>query len=478
MSSAWTRLYDLSPVWLQNALLTLYSARLHRERYGDRFEALRELLARMERASPAAVEAYQNERLREVVAHAYNTVPYYRRLFDERGLKPSDVASRDDLAKLPVLTRKDILRHFDDLRSRAFRVTDLRLGHTSGTTGSPLEVYYDAGVVQMTYALMDRQYRWAGAHLGRGGDRIAVLRGNVVVPVARSRPPFWRHNRFHNQLLLSSFHLSTENLPHYVRELERFRPKVVDGYPSTVYVLARHLLSAGRSFPVTAVITSSETLFDFQREAIERAFACRVYDYFAAAERVIFATECERHEGHHLSAEYGIVEVVGEGGEALGPDEPGLLVGTSLHNLGMPLLRYVTNDVSAVRSRRCSCGRTLPLMDDVSTKAEDILALADGRLISPSVLTHPFKPMHCVEQSQVIQEDYDHIVIKIQPNAAYRPADGEHLVREFKARLGENVRVDVELVDGFERTKAGKFKWVVSKVDRSIKVPVSAGAPD
>lgn len=476
MSARWARLYELSPVWAQNALLTFYSARLHRERYGDRFGTYRDLLARMERATPVAMAEYQDKRLQAVVAHAYETVPYYRRLFDERRLRPSDIARRADLVKLPLLTRKDIVRNFDDLRSRAFRVNDLRLGHTSGTTGSPLEVYYDPGVVQMTYALMDRQYRWAGARLDRGGDRIAVLRGNVVVPVARRRPPFWRHNRWHNQLLMSSFHLSPENLPRYVSELERFRPKVVDGYPSTVYVLARHLLANGRTFPVGAVITSSETLFDFQREAIECAFECRVFDYFATAERVIFSTECERHEGHHVSAEYGIVEVLGEGGETLGPDQPGMLAGTSLHNLGMPLLRYVTNDVSAIKSRPCSCGRTLPLMDDVSTKAEDILALADGRMISPSVLTHPFKPMHCVEQSQIVQEDYDHLVIKIQPNDAYTPADGEHLVREFKARLGDGVRVDVQLVDGFERTKAGKFKWVVSKVDKGIKVPALTGA--
>jgi phenylacetate-CoA ligase len=473
MSSSWTRFYEWSPVWAQNFLLTVYSARLHRERYGSRFEVYRALLARMERSSLQEIEEYQNERLRAVVTHAYETVPYYRRIFDERGLKPSDINSHADLVKLPLLRRKDILRHFDELRSRAFRPRELRLGHTSGTTGSPLEVYYDAGVIHMTYALMDRQYRWAGVRLERGGDPIAVMRGNVVVPVGQHKPPFWRTNRYHNQLLLSSFHLSPENLPHYVRELERFRPRVVDGYPSTVYVLARYLLSIRRTLPVKAVITSSETLFDFQREAIERAFECRVFDYFAAAERVIFSTECERHEGHHLSSEYGIAEIVDESGRPFDAGCSGLLVGTSLHNFGMPLLRYVMNDISAIKAQPCSCGRVLPLMDDVSTKAEDIIALADGRMISPSVLTHPFKPLHCVEQSQVIQEDYNRVVIKILPNESYKPVDGEYLVREFQARLGRDVQVDIQLVDSFERTRAGKFKWVISKVDKSIKVPSS-----
>jgi phenylacetate-CoA ligase len=319
--------------------------------------------------------------------------------------------------------------------------------------------------------MMDRQYRWAGARLWRFGDRIAVLRGNVVVPAGRRRPPFWRRNHYHNQLLLSSFHLSPQNLPGYVRELERFRPAVIDGYPSTVYLLARHLLAGGRTLPVRSVITASETLYDFQRAAIEEAFACRVFDYFAAAERVIFATECDRHEGHHLGMEYGVTEILDERHEPVAAGQTGVLVGTSLHNYGMPLLRYVTNDMSALKTRPCSCGRALPLMEDVSTKAEDILALRDGRMISPSVLTHPFKPLHSIEQSQIVQEEYDRITINIVPNERYRAADAEHLVREFQARLGRDVRVDVRVVAGLSRTRAGKFKWVISKVEKGIRVP-------
>lgn len=471
MNTFLKNLYDKSPAFLQNAVITGYSALLHCERYGKGFARAKALLEKSQWYTAAEHASHQDEQLRLIVRHAYETVPYYRRVFDNRRLKPEDIESQQDLAKLPVLTRKDIQSNFDDLRSRAFSRSQLKLGHTSGTTGSPLEVLYDTRVIHMTYALMDRQYQWAGARLWRFGDRIAVLRGNVVVPVTRRRPPFWRHNYFQNQLLLSSFHLSHENLPHYLRELEQFAPVVIDGYPSTMYLLARYLLSIDRTFPVKAVITGSETLFDFQRAAIEQAFDCRIFDYFAAAERVVFATECNRHEGHHVSAEYGITEILDDNHQALPPGQHGLLVGTSLHNYGMPLIRYVTSDISALKEGNCSCGRSLPLMEDVTTKAEDILALRDGRMISPSVLTHPFKPMHCVEQSQIIQEDYDRITIRIVPNAQFRPADSEHLIREFKARLGEEMQIRIETVQELPRTRSGKFKWVISKVDKGIKVP-------
>lgn len=476
MNKSFKDFYDKSPAFLQNIVLTGYGALLHRERYGQGFARFRDLLEKSQWYTPTELAAYQQEQLLRIVSHAYETVPYYRRIFDARRLKPTDIQSSSDLSKLPVLTRKDIQANFLELRSSAFTPKQLRLGHTSGTTGSPLEVYYDPQVIHMTYALMDRQYRWAGARLWRFGDRIAVLRGNVVVPVARARPPFWRHNYFHNQLLLSSFHLSQENFPHYLRELERFAPVVIDGYPSTLYLFARYLQSIGRTFPARAVISASETLYDFQRSAIEQAFACRVFDYFAAAERVIFATECDHHAGHHVSSEYGITEVLDDSHQPVAPGNPGLLVGTSLHNYGMPLLRYVTNDISALKAEGCACGRSLPLMEDVSTKAEDVLALKDGRMISPSVLTHPFKPMHGVEQSQIIQEDYDRITIKIVPNAQFRSDDAKHLIREFKARLGDDMHVQIDMVDVLARTKAGKFKWVISKVDKGIQAPVDVGS--
>lgn len=462
------KIYALAPVWGQNLLLSSFGRMLDRERYSGRFGEFQEMLQKTEWYSRHDVEAYQDEHLRAVVAHAYETVPYYRRTFDERKLTPADVRSRDDLQKLPLLTRQDIRRHFDDLKSTARPGRSMRSGHTSGTTGTPLTVGYDRDTVWMTYAVFDRHYRWAGARMGRDGDRIAVARGNVIVPLSQRNGPFWRHNRQHRQLLLSSFHMSQQNLPAYFDALADYGPDVMDGYPSTLYVLASHLKSRGRTFPVKAAVTSSETLYDFQRQLIEERFECRVFDYYALAERVVFSGECDRHEGHHVSSEYGIAEVVDGSGERVTDGVVGRLVGTSLHNLAMPLLRYVTNDMTALRAGACSCGRGLQLMDDVTTKAEDMLTLLDGRIISPSVLTHPFKPLDCIEGSQIVQTAKDRVVIRIVAGPGYTLAHTQHLLTEFRARLGEGVEIDVERVDRLETSANGKFKWVISRVPLGI----------
>lgn len=467
--NAWLkRIYDLAPAPLQDALVSAFSARLERQRYGGRFFEFKNFLAESQWWDAQKMGAWQDERLRAVVRHAYDHVPYYREIFTHHGVRPDAFRGREDLHRIPLLTRETIKSRAADLKSRHPDHRELFGGHTSGTTGSPLSVSYSADMVTMNYAVMDRQYDWAGARLARDGDRVAVVRGNVIVPLAQKRAPFWRHNRSLNQLLMSSFHLKPDNLPSYFSALREFKPTVIDGYPSSLYVLAKVLLNNGERLPLSAAITSSETLYDFQREAIERAFECRIFDYYAAAERVVFAVECDRHEGHHLCEEYGVTEFVGDDAAPLPAGQEGFMVGTSLHNTGMPLIRYRTTDRTGLKTRACSCGRPLPLMEDVTTKAEDLLRLRDGRLIPPSVLTHPFKPLDSIEASQLVQTDLDRLLIRLIPRPEYRTQDADHLIRELKARLGQEMRIDIELVEEMPRTARGKFKWVISEVDLGI----------
>jgi phenylacetate-CoA ligase len=134
----------------------------------------------------------------------------------------------------------------------------------------------------------------------------------------------------------------------------------------------------------------------------------------------------------------------------------------------MPLIRYQTTDRTALKTHACACGRPLPLMEDVTTKAEDLLRLRDGRLVPPSVLTHPFKPLDSIEASQLVQTDLDRLVVRLIPRPEYSDKDAHHLVRELKARLGEDMRIDIELVESLPRTARGKFKWVISEVDPGL----------
>ncbi len=338
---------------------------------------------------------------------------------------------------------------------------NLWLGHTSGTTGTPLEFYWDKSVVVMTNVVLWRHRHCAGFTVGAP---FLKLTGNVIVPLKQRTPPYWRFNRALNQLFLSAFHLYEDALPSYVEAIRRFRPRFMDAYPSTAYILARYIKSRNETIPLQGVFTSSETLHPIQREVIEQAFACKVFDYYGLAERSVFATECEMHNGHHINLDYGIIEFVHQNGPIGNPGKGGRIVTTGLHNWAMPLIRYETSDITALNPIPCSCGRSFPLMGDVTTKAEDIVVTPDGRHISPSILTHPFKPMHNIRESQIIQSEPNRILVKIVRRSEYTDDDSRQLLAGLQERLGTNVGVELEFVTEIPREPSGKFRWVISRV--------------
>ncbi len=458
-------LYEKAPPLLQTLALNMYALKVHKERYGNNFIKIYNELSSSQYLSTSQIEEYQNRQLITIIKHAYNTTRYYKELFDQHGIKPSDIRSKIDLNKIPVLTKEIIKANFEKLISNCYSTKELVHGHTSGTTGTPLDVLWDKNTCEYTNAVDWRQKNWAGIKFG---DKISVILGRTIIPIKNTKPPFWKINYLHNQLWLSAFHLSDDNLKFYFQKLKRYNPVAIEGYPSTIYLLARYLNDRGKTFRLKSVLTSSETLYTLQREAIEKAFECKIFDYYGMAERVLFATECEAHTSLHLNFEYGLTEIVDENGMSVNAGQSGFVVSTSLQNMGMPLIRYKTSDVSAIKKEKCICGRDMPLIEKITTKTEDIIIRPDGRLISPSVLTHPFKTMRNISKSQIIQDDTNHITIKIVKKSEYNTKDEQALLEAFQQRVGNDMILEFKYVNEIKCDKSGKFRWVISNVSKNI----------
>ena len=461
-------IYEHSPIFMQSILLGLEGQRLLRQRFGPAFDALLHAWEETQWLSREELRELQDAQLKLLISHAYDTVPYYRNIFHERRLTPDDIKTVSDLPKLPILTKDDLRRNFRLLVSTR-PGSRLAEGHSSGTTGSPITVLYDRRVITAHNVALWRHRRWTGFEFGHP---YASLLGRVVVPITQTRPPFWRYNRPWKQLFLSAFHLTEANLASYVQAMRDHRVEALQAYPSTAYILAQYLRQTGDYLPLKQVFTSSETLLPLQREIIEERFQCKVYDCYGLAERVMYAGECAHQDGLHLYAEYGISEIVDENDEVVTDGTYARMVATGLHNYGMPLIRYDIGDMTAFQTRRCPCGRGLPLLSPVTTKAEDIVVTSEGRFVSSSVLTHPFKPMHHVAKSQIIQDSPDELLIKVVPRRGYSTRDTAVLLTEMHKRVGEAMKIEVMLVDDIPPSSSGKFRWVVSKVPLKYKQKV------
>lgn len=453
--------YNRLPIVGQNLAISWMGAGLRRRRFGPGFREFSAFLEESERRDTEFLLDYQSKRLATVVRHAYETVPYYRETMDVLGIRPADVRSVQDLGKLPILSRADVLAEGDRLLSSAARSLGVRKVTTAGTTGAPLTVYWDHAVSIAANALTLRIRRWAGLV---PGVATAVLQGRAIVPLRQSRPPFWRYNRPWNQILLSALHMAPENMPHYLTALRRFGARALVSYPSAAYAFARFLSEMGEFAPLDGVILTGEPLFREERALIEERFATRAFDVYGQAERVVHSSECERHDGHHVFSEFGILELVDGEGEPVGPGERGRVVGTTLHNLAMPLLRYAFGDTAVLAEGTCACGRTLPLISSVASREEDLLVTPRGRVVPPMAIIKGFGIVPGLTRSQIVQREPDAVTVRLETPHEITP-EIEHDLRAYVAsRLGPEVTATFERLDEIPLSPRGKFRRVISTV--------------
>lgn len=455
--------YDHSPVFLQNLLTSVYGYQLHVLRYGGKYQQYLEQLEESQWWSGEQLRELQFELLQRLLFHAYDHVAFYRERFREAGFHPRDLKSIDDLQRLPILTREDILQNAERMVADNYPHSRLHQHFTSGTTGTPLRFYEDKDTVRRNYAFWMRFRRWFGF---REWLPRATFGGRVVVPRNQNRPPYWRHNYVENQLVCSSFHLSEETLPAYIERLERFSPFLIDGYVSTIFTLARYINRQGiTTIQPSAIQTTSETLFDFQRREIEKAFQCKVYNQYGQGEKVAFISECE-HGTLHVNDEYGVVEIIKDDHPAR-PGEAGEIIATSFNNWVMPLIRYQTGDMAVVGDvSSCPCGRGLSVVKSVEGRVIDVLRMPDGKIVPPTALTLLFDKASAmgIDRAQICQVAQDQIVVKLIPRNREMPPDTGVLENDLRMMMGDKVQIRFEMVTHIPNTAAGKFKFVVSEL--------------
>ncbi len=445
---------------MQNLVVSSYGMAGRFVRNGSEFRKILDELAESERYTAEQFQALQDEKLRHLIEHCYEYVPFYREAMLARGLAPVDISTTADLAKLPYVTKEDVRTRMNDFLSTALERGRLYPSTSSGTTGTPLELVRDQYSVSFEQASLWRHWRIAGVPLW---GRRATLRGHPVVPQRQTRPPYWRVNHAENQLIMSGFHLSDERARDFANAIRAFGAMALEAIPSPAYFLARAMLEQNIRLELRCVITGSEPLYPEHRPVIEEAFGCRVFDFYGQSERVCFGMECERHTGLHLAPEYGIVEYL----EPEWDHDEGLveIVGTGLNNYKMPLVRYRTEDYISTHPDPCPCGRAMPLLPPLDTRAGGILRTPDGRNIAYSLVNYAFMGTKNFRKSQIIQDDLDRIRVKIVPADEYTEQDGKHLVEKLSSYLGEDVKITLEIVDDIERTRSGKYHWIVSNLD-------------
>jgi phenylacetate-CoA ligase len=356
---------------------------------------------------------------------------------------------------LPIIVKEDLIEHRREFYPNSGR---RRLwwpaGRTSGTSGTPLEIFRSIDSVLWEEAFQLQSWSWTGYSLGQPQ---AVLRGDQIIKQSQKLPPFWSSSSLSRQLTLSTRHLSEGTASVFLNAIAESGAVILRAYPSAAVQLARWAEALSTRPGLRAVITGSEPLYSWQRELLEAVFECKVFDFYGMAERVAFAAQCE-YSHHHLHPEYSWVQIVDDQGKET--DGFGSIVGTTFWNRVMPLLRYRVSDFARWIAGDCPCGRTYPRIELSSGKVEDQLYDPVGVPVSPSIITFAFKGLKDIRKSQVAQVDRVTWEVRVVPAPGFTQRHTDDLVRNLAGSVSEQISIRIRVMDDIPLLPSGKFKWV------------------
>jgi len=413
------------------------------------------LEAEFETASRAVLTALQERKLREQVRHAYLSSPFYRKKFDDAGIKPTQIARLDDLASLPFTTKDELKQDQVDhplwgtLLAVPFEQC-LRVHMTSATTGRPL-------------AFLDTEEDWYGFYhsYARSLFAFGVRRHDVVMAAFSYGPWIGYWSGFYAAqdlgcLVFPAGGLSTDQridalrtypitvlgcTPSYALFLaEQAARKGIDLAKETRVRITWHTGEPGASIPAT-------------RERIETAFGAKAFDLPGLTEIAAWGFECEARSGiTHVHEDYCYPEVLDEDDRPVRPGGRGELVFTSLYRKAMPLLRYRTRDLVQLADRPCPCGRTLVGLEGGVLARLDDMKKIRGVIVYPRRIEELVRGHAGVDEFQIVfrrVEGLDEIVVRVDPSPRLGPDDrrGMQTTLEETLRLGLGIRAAVELTE-------------------------------
>lgn len=419
---------------------------LHRRRYPQRYAHLDRLL-KTQALDRSQLAAKQWQDLSDIVAFAVANTPYY-----SETLGPLVARGTCDLGALPPLSKAAVARRLDDLLARNADRAHVKIGHTGGSTGTPLAFWYDDAKHELMRAGMMRSYMLSGWRpdqkiLNFWGARQDVVPGGVFGTGL--------DDLIAAEHTVAAFDYSEQKLVEWARLIQRYRPVLLQGYASVLAEVARVVIENRLPMPKTliGVYSTAEVLGDDQRARMTQAFGCKVFNQYGSREIPNIACEC-RHGNLHVFTDMVALESVTMA------DASRLLV-TSLTNRLMPMIRYDIGDAGRLLDAACDCGLAFPLMQMDVCRQNDHIRTRSGRTVHPSWFNRLLYGQTQIRQYQWVQRDLDHITLNL---VAERAPDTDTLA-SWQTRLRRDVDaqmvLEVKLLDAIPKTVSGKHRYVI-----------------
>ncbi len=456
-------IYKSLPIPAQNLIISLYGWYWQKRRFGGVFKQELENFRSRNNWIEEQWKEYQEQKLRDLLIHAFTYVPFYKEKYSKAGFHLIDFQNfkLENLSSLPFLEKQE-LREFGETKLLAENREKGNFYSSSGSTGTPTKIYYSPRFHQTWSAAFEVRIReWAGVNrfTARG-----MIGGRRVVKEGDSQGPFYRYNSIEKQTYFSAYHIGPNTVRDYLEGMIKGKVQYMTGYAMSNYFLAQEIEKAGLKAPkLKAVITSSEKLSPEMRETFLRVYQCKTFDSYSGVEACGLISETPY--GYLVnSPDVGILEVIDEQGKAVSFGASGEVVSTGLLNFDQPLIRYRIGDRVRLGTEVMKPQNIhMPVIDRIDGRVEDKIVGPDGRVM---VRFHGiFIDHQGLVASQVVQEKRDWIILRLVTSLSFSKVVSEPImIQRIQSQLGSDIKVSFEYLEDLPRTSSGKIKAVISRL--------------
>jgi phenylacetate-CoA ligase len=408
--------------------------------------------------SARTLENRQRRKLRRIVLYAAANVPFYRRMLRDRHIDPNSIRSSEDLVRLPIITRRDLVRNFRELQVSRLTRQSAELIVSSGSSGPPVSCYVDQRTIHETIATMLLFNLWA-----------SWLPGMPTLQIMRTRPHSISQRLFWGLLMrtrfLNSLEIRNSTAKLFAHAVVSANPSLIVSYPSVLDMIARNMDTPPSS--VKGVVVGSETVTSNAASRIERSFQRRLFNRYGVSEvGGALMQDCELHQGLHLNTELAVAEVLDSNNQPVGESEQGRVVITGLRNFVMPLIRYDVGDIG-IAGGQCACGRGFPVIRNIVGRTSEIVEGKNGEEISSFLLLNALHYhgyfAEFLKEFQFVDIGHGSVGLRIVPTEDFLKDPVHHAAR-IKEKLQQvlpMLQFEVQTRDELERKPSGKQNLIV-----------------
>lgn len=400
---------------------------------------------------PAELRKLQEKRLKAIVNHVFKYVPFYRKLWKRYKIRPEDIRGIEDLKRLPIITRKTIIRNFNQLIAANYRnrykIGKVVIRHSSGSSGAPMRMLFD----ENSWDCLDAIY--LRALLAGGYDPSKQLAYYWYEPFERT---IYNRLGFMNKIYISCKLPEEEQL----KILQRIDPEYIYYFSSILHSISNKMLHDGIELHPKSIITHAEILSNKMRKVIEKAFDAPVFDQYGTVEFNRLAWECEEKIGYHVDADSILIEVVDDDHEPVAAGEMGSIVLTGLINFTFPLVRYKIGDMAIPMSDMCPCGRSLPLIKGIEGRCDDLITLNSGKTLTPKMIIDSLADIREIFKFRVHYKGSNRFAVDLVLSERSEPIF-EKVERRLKKLAEEKIKIKLTSVDEISKSERGKRKLVI-----------------